>query len=140
MAASRTTARKPAAPPKPRVVVITFDAATSTFAINPNPISIPGGLTTLYFALQTANRGCAEIAELLAIFEDKLIKSAEAVDGCDQLWKVEIDNEGKHEKLASYGYTVRVRYAGKEFVKDPTVILEPPNIEPPDGPDGQTRD
>ena len=120
---------------KPEVVVVTFDASTSTFAINPNPILICPGITTLYFALQTANRGHADPADLLAIFEDKLIKSAEPVDGSKQLWKVEIDNEERGDSPDVYSYTVRVAYAGKEFMKDPTVILEPPNIEPPGGPD-----
>ncbi len=127
---------------EPKVVVVTFDASTLTFAINPNPICIPNGTTTLYFALQTANRGHAEPAELLAIFEDHLITRAEPVDHCKQLWQVEIVNEveyaGESEGLATYSYTVRVKYAGKELAHDPTVILEPPNIEPPGGPDDQT--
>lgn len=115
----------------PRVAVVTFDAASKSFSLNPDPIRIPPGRSDLYFALQTANRGDAARAEFRTIFEDHLFATASSVEGSNELWKVVVDNESPSAGEESYSYTVRISYAGKEYPYDPSVVLEPPPTEPP---------
>lgn len=113
---------------EPRVVIVTFDAASKSFALNPDPIRIPEGTQDLYFALQTANRGDAEKAGFTSILEDHDWAVATSVDGSNELWKVTIVNDPAPSSDTAYSYAVRVSYAGSELCHDPTVILEPPPI------------
>ena len=115
---------------EPRVIIVTFDAASKGFALNPDPIRIPEGSQDLYFALQTANRGDANKAGFTSIFEDHQFATATAVDGSNDLWKVAVVNDPAPTSETAYSYTVSVSYAGSVLAHDPTVILEPPPIGP----------
>lgn len=111
---------------KERMVVVSYDAAANSFSVSPNPVSFKPGVHTLYLALRTVNRGDADEAIFKAVYEDNLITSAKRVGTCDQLWQVTINNEPAVTEDTAYSYTVRVEYAGSEYAKDPSVVLQPP--------------
>lgn len=116
---------------EPRVVIVTFDASSKNFSLNPDPIRLPDGTTDLYFALQTANRGDADKAVFSSLFADWDWATASPVDGSGELWKVRIVNEPALSSSETYTYTVEILYAGSTLAHDPTVILDPPNTDPP---------
>lgn len=113
-----------------RLVVISFDAASRSFAINPDPLKLEQGNHRVYFALETRNRGDAEPAVLTHVYEDNLLQQTCCVGGCKQLREGFITNDPEAAKDSPYRYTVRIHYAGVDYGHDPSVVLEPP---PPGG-------
>lgn len=117
-------------PTIPTMVVVSYDAASRVFSVNPNPVIIPPTQRTLFFALQTINKGDAEPARFTAIYEDNLIQSAQAVDGCDQLWRTVIDNDlSSKDASEKFNYTLRIVYNGTQRSHDPSVVLQPPTTD-----------
>lgn len=111
-----------------RVVVVSFDTVDQSSSVNPDPITIQPGTTTLYFALQTLHRGEGPEASFEAVVEDTLITSAAPVDGCGQLWRAAIVNDPPPAEAESHLYSLVVLYLGQLYPYDPTVILQPPPI------------
>ena len=105
-----------------RLIVISFDAATAKLSANPNPIQVAAD-RTLYFALQTLNRGEIGEAVFTAIYEDHAFVSAAQTNDCPQLWVVHLNEEVTSQ--TTYFYTVRISYNGKEHTLDPSVVLLP---------------
>lgn len=114
-----------------RLVVVTYDAGTGKFTVNPNPVAIPQGTHKLYFALQTVNKGHSEEATLTEIVLrprqdcDKAVPLVTPLNEFPQIFVTELTNDGKDE--LRYDYSLQCHYdeGPRPVDLDPTIILQP---------------